>query len=209
FALYTSPPKTAKYSATWFKQLTFSNATDIIYPAAHKSHAISQWTFSPDIPSGQAATVIAVNEAVPSMEDLAPILQGMESAYSTGSRSVAVTLTVAGESSSHLYHFSKIRMFNHINNNRIPVESAADLIHHFSTTSIIPPALILALENLPIQSRIRGLRSTDFPLWKLSCLLREEWLHEDVLNALAELMYFSHAAGSLEQNPDTLMLPTT
>jgi hypothetical protein len=108
FALYTSPPKTAKYSATWFKQLTFSNATDIIYPAAHKSHAISQWTFSPDIPSGQAATVIAANEAVPSMEDLAPILQGMESAYSTGSRSVAVTLTVAGESSSHLYHFSKV-----------------------------------------------------------------------------------------------------
>jgi hypothetical protein len=100
-------------------------------------------------------------------------------------------------------------MFNHINNNRIPVESAADLIRHFSTTSIIPPALILALENLPIQSRIRGLRSTDFPLWKLSCLLGEEWLHEDVLNAFAELMYFSHAAGSLEQNPDTLMLPTT
>ncbi|KAJ7674380.1 hypothetical protein B0H14DRAFT_2423848 [Mycena olivaceomarginata] len=62
--------------------------------------------------------------------------------------------------------------------------------------------------DLPISLPIFGFHITDFPLWKLSCLLGEEWLHDDVLNALAELLYFSLAANSPSGAPSTLVLPT-
>jgi hypothetical protein len=65
-----------------------------------------------------------------------------------------------------------------------------------------------AFFNLPIRKLVCRFCVTDFPLWKLSCLLCEEWLHEDVLNALAELLYFSQAAVSTSEIPTTLILPT-
>ncbi|KAF7359582.1 hypothetical protein MVEN_00681900 [Mycena venus] len=62
--------------------------------------------------------------------------------------------------------------------------------------------------DLPICAPIFGFYVTEFPLWKLSCLLGEEWLHEDILNALTELLYFSLAANSPSGAPSTLILPT-
>jgi hypothetical protein len=55
---------------------------------------------------------------------------------------------------------------------------------------------------------IFGFYVADFPLWKLGCLLNEDWLHEDVVNALAELLYFTEAAKSTSGTPSTLILPT-
>ncbi|KAJ7252653.1 hypothetical protein C8J57DRAFT_1519965 [Mycena rebaudengoi] len=122
------------------------------------------------------------------MADLVPISKEMEAAYSAGSRSVAVTFTVDEKRSEQLYHFSKIRLFIHINNYQVAVQSTHDLVHHLSTSSIVSSGFFSAFITLPILSAIRGLRGSTFPLWKLSCLLREEWLHDDVLNALAELI---------------------
>ncbi|KAJ7193101.1 hypothetical protein C8J57DRAFT_1548550 [Mycena rebaudengoi] len=113
------------------------------------------------------------------MADLVSISKEMEAAYSAGSRSVAVTFTVDGKRLEQLYHFSKIRLFVHINNYQVAVQSAHDSVHHFSTSSIISSGFFSAFITLPILSAIRGLRGSTFPLWKLSCLLREEWLHED------------------------------
>ena len=47
---------------------------------------------------------------------------------------------------------------------------------------------------------------TKFPLWKLSCLLDEDWLEEDVLNAMAEHLYFRIAAEA--DDMDFVYLPT-
>ncbi|KAJ7236401.1 hypothetical protein C8J57DRAFT_1004794, partial [Mycena rebaudengoi] len=163
----------------------------------------------PEIPAGHA-TVIDINEPVLHMADLVPISKEMEAAYSAGSRSVAVTFTVDGKRSEQLYHFQRcIRLFIHIKNYQVAVQSAHDLVHHLSTSSIVSSGFFSAFITLPILSAIRGLRGSTFPLWKLSCLLREEWLHEDVLNALAELMYFSNAARSAERDPSILIYPTT
>ncbi|KAJ7278784.1 hypothetical protein C8J57DRAFT_1059407 [Mycena rebaudengoi] len=201
FALYSSPEKSAQYSVTWFQKLTFSGSIKLIYPLIQKPQNIVQWAFSPEIPAGHATTMIDINEPVPHMADLVPISKEMEAAYSAGSRSVAVTFTVDGKRSEQLYQFSKIRLFIHINNYQVAVQSAHNLVHHLSTSSIVSSGFFSAFITLPILSAIRGLRGSTFPLWKLSCLLREEWLHEDILNALAELMYFQMQLGRLNGIP--------
>src|SRR6266436_2676306 len=57
-----------------------------------------------------------------------------------------------------------------------------------------------------ITSPIAGFHVTEFPLWKLGCLLDEDWLEEDVLNAMAELLYFRIAAEA--DDVDFVYLPT-
>jgi len=53
---------------------------------------------------------------------------------------------------------------------------------------------------------IAGFHVTEFLLWKLGCLLDEDWLEEDVLNAMAELLYFRIAAEA--DDVDFVYLPT-
>ncbi|KAJ7784916.1 hypothetical protein DFH07DRAFT_975253 [Mycena maculata] len=59
---------------------------------------------------------------------------------------------------------------------------------------------------LPIP--IFGFCVADLPLWKLSCLLGEQWLHEDVLDAIEELLYFSQVTCSPSGTLSTLILPS-
>ena len=54
-----------------------------------------------------------------------------------------------------------------------------------------------------------------FPLWKLGYFLSEEWLQDEVLDGLAELVYFKTAATAVPNNttpnqpPTFLYLPTS
>lgn len=55
----------------------------------------------------------------------------------------------------------------------------------------------------------QGFYIADFPLWKLHCLLDENYLEEDVLNAISELLYFRRAVVSTEPHPTFLFMPTS
>lgn len=50
--------------------------------------------------------------------------------------------------------------------------------------------IVTRLADIPIKQSISGFYSTDFPLWRLGCLLGETWVDEDVLNGMSELLYF-------------------
>ena len=65
------------------------------------------------------------------------------------------------------------------------------------------------LKNQRINSAIRGLFGTEFPLWRLGELLDETWVGEDILNGLAELLYFRQAAENTHPNPTFLYLQTS
>lgn len=65
------------------------------------------------------------------------------------------------------------------------------------------------LKKQPINSAICGLYGTSFPLFQLGELLDETWVGEDVLNGLAELLYFRQAAESASPNPSFLYLQTS
>ncbi|KAJ7205782.1 hypothetical protein GGX14DRAFT_397480 [Mycena pura] len=199
FDTYSTPHPSTRYSATYFGEITFKQATTLTFPVIYEPDSIAAWTFTDEIPT-DAETKLQPGEGVPDIADLASILREMEQAFSEGTRSVTVTIRVSGK--------PIIRLFRNLNNNKIAVHSARALAIHLSSIPLVSPVLLDRFLDLPICRPIFGFCVTDFPLWKLSCLLREEWLHEDVLNALAELLYFSQAANSTSDAPSTLILPT-
>ncbi|KAG1724467.1 hypothetical protein EDB19DRAFT_1644568 [Suillus lakei] len=56
---------------------------------------------------------------------------------------------------------------------------------------------------------IQGFHITEFPLWKLGCLLDENWVEEVALNGMAELLYFQLASASKFSCPSFLFLLTS
>ncbi|KAJ7804801.1 hypothetical protein B0H14DRAFT_3485921 [Mycena olivaceomarginata] len=165
------PYPSTLYSATYFSELTFNEAAEIDFPVIYRPNTILTWTFTHDIPAAVDSTV-QLNEGVPHSDDLLPIQQEMEHKYSEGARSVAVKLRVAGEAVTRVYYFSKVRLFVHLNNNKMAVDSAHTLVAPLCAADI------------------------------------EEWVHDDVLNVLAELFYFQQAALADTSLPSTLILPT-
>ena len=104
----------------------------------------------------------------------------------------------------------KLRLFILINNNEIAVSSARKLVQRLE----LPHFQLLGtvfddLKSQRINSAICGLLGTEFPLWKLGELLDETWVGEDILNGLAELLYFQQAAKNPYPNPTFLYLQTS
>lgn len=81
-----------------------------------------------------------------------------------------------------------------------------NLVYRLTTHMWLAPEFIERLLDECITSPISGFHVTEFPLWKLGYLLDENWLEEDVLNALAELCYFRITADT--DCADFVYLPT-
>lgn len=94
-----------------------------------------------------------------------------------------------------------------INNNQLPVDYSRRLLGHISTHSMLSSIHVQKFSTSTIRSPVAGFCITDYPLWKLGCLLDENWLEEDVLNSLLELLYFHLAAVSMNSEPTALFLP--
>ncbi|KAK6977353.1 hypothetical protein R3P38DRAFT_3476237, partial [Favolaschia claudopus] len=202
---YSTPDPSSQFSFAYFTGLSFGEAAKLHYPNIYPPKTISAWTFTHEA----AVSDLASNEAVPHLDDLNSILNGMEAAFNRGARSVGVTLTVSGRNYYHSYSFIKIRIFAHINNFSIAVDSAHALVDYMTTTSLLTPTLLDRFLSTPMTSKMFGIYVSDFPLWKLSCLLGEDWLHEDVVNALSELLYFTAVAESDAVDPPVVILPTS
>ena len=100
-------------------------------------------------------------------------------------------------------------MFILINNNEVAVSSARKLVQRLELPQFELGAILEDLKKQTINSPVCGLYGTNFPLWKLGELLDETWVGEDVLNGLAELLYFRQAAESTNTNPPFLSLQTS
>jgi hypothetical protein len=83
---------------------------------------------------------------------------------------------------------------------------ACSILYHITTHLGLAEEIIEHFQKECIKAPIAGFHVTEFPLWKLGCLLNEEWLEEDILNAMAELLYFRTAASA--KDIEFLYLPT-
>jgi hypothetical protein len=106
FTTYSSPRPSQLYSSTYFCEINFRNATEVVYPAIYEPNTISGWTFTSEVPT-DADSDIRPNEGIPDIADLCPIMREMEQKFSDGARSVAVSLSVPGGTVNELYHLSK------------------------------------------------------------------------------------------------------
>lgn len=101
----------------------------------------------------------------------------------------------------------QLQLMKLINHNREAFTAASKLWSRISNYLGLSENIFDHFEGQRIKSLISGFHGTDFPLWKLACLLDEEWLEEDVLNAMAELLYFRTAAAT--GNTAFVYLPTS
>ncbi|KAJ7624629.1 hypothetical protein FB45DRAFT_751843, partial [Roridomyces roridus] len=205
---YAAPAATLKFSIPYFASLTFSRVLDLDYPTISSTSIVQRWCFSNETPTTASGVVILPGELIPPLKDLLPITRDLESAFQNGSRSVTLLLNVGGSASALHLHFSKIRLLITINNNRSAVLGAQNLYRHILSNALLSPEDIERFGRLSIFAPVVGFRITDFPLWKLSCLLGETWLEEDVLNALLELLYLQEAIKTRD-DPSFLILPTS
>ena len=68
---------------------------------------------------------------------------------------------------------------------------AQKLVHHVSRAEFdLPHDVLVDFLNTRIFGKAQGFYVAEFPLWQLGCLLQENWLEEDILNCMAELLYF-------------------
>ncbi|KAH7903228.1 hypothetical protein BJ138DRAFT_1020965, partial [Hygrophoropsis aurantiaca] len=208
FSAYSTPNESSAYSTHYFNHITFERAAGVEYPTIAPAGAVSKWFFHADIPANAQATLILPGEIIFHVNDVQPIIQEMESAFMDGARSVCIEALIDGEIVTRVYHFAKIRSFVLINNHKHPILLARQLFGHVTTKLNISQEYAESFAKEIITRQMQGLYVTDFPLWKLGYLLDENWVEEDVLNSLAEMLYFRLAAESVDRDPTFLFLPT-
>ncbi|KAF8959342.1 hypothetical protein BDZ97DRAFT_1667349, partial [Flammula alnicola] len=191
FSTYAAPPPHLAFSAEFFNSLKISQIPDLSYPSLAEIGSVYWTAFSIEMPSSAAATIIVPGEVLPHFSDLRPITSEMEKEFKDGMRSVYIKFTHSGVNYSVNYSFSKINLIRNISNYQLAAQECRHLLTHLELPRFQFLGLALeAFHNAPFLSRIHGFFVTDFPLYKLGCLLGEKWLEEDVFNALAELSYF-------------------
>lgn len=230
YGKYASPNTLAMYSSQFFNELTFERASWLAkdYPVIASPGAMIHWVFHDAVPASAMATVVVPGEVIPHIKDLLPICKQMEDAFNAGQRSVVATFLESGQYIEKNIHFSKvstslcstvllcnkltdmqIRLFMLINNNKKMVEYASGVFDQL-TFNKLASDVVEKFKRACIMSPVSGFFVTAFPLWQLGCLLNENWLEEDVLNSMAELLYFRTAATTSQGNdPSFIFLPTT
>ncbi|KAJ3911610.1 hypothetical protein F5877DRAFT_85747, partial [Lentinula edodes] len=202
-SVYCNPAHHAAFSNDFFHELTFARALEVSIPAIAPEGCLLGWIFDVGIPSTKAATVIIPGKIIPHLNDLLPIIRAMESAYVEGKRSVQMHMRVSGQESVRSYHFSKIRLFISVSNNAPSVSAAHRLVDALSvpSTFTLSTELLSRFMHEKLQHQIRGFTAT-CSLWNLVCLLDEEWLYDDILNCLSELLYFRLAASTKSESSE-------
>ncbi|KAE9386418.1 hypothetical protein BT96DRAFT_1006114 [Gymnopus androsaceus JB14] len=204
---YSTPLPHAAFSDDFFCQVTFLQAGELSLPVIAAKGMLSHWTFDHDLPSTTAATVILPNEIVPHMSNLQAITSSMEKAYIDGYQLVNLSLNIDGGCITGTYHFSKICLYILINNNYPAVDAGRRLAEALEKSSLSAD-LISRFMREKLWTQIQGFSAT-CALWNLVSLLDEEWLYDNILNCLSELLYFQRATAADESKPPPFMfLPT-
>ncbi|KAJ7447813.1 hypothetical protein FB451DRAFT_1054229, partial [Mycena latifolia] len=167
--------------------------------------------FDTTVPTSETEILIGDGEIIPHIRDLLRLTQVMESAYNNqNARSAWLTLKSNNQSYNVRYHFSKIRLIVSICNNFPHINQAAALIGHLRSSLILEPHWIDVFSASHIHDPIQGFQVAQYPLYKLFCLLDENWVEDDIGDSISELAYLRLAAwGSPGVNPPSLFLPTS
>ncbi|KAF5383675.1 hypothetical protein D9615_003671 [Tricholomella constricta] len=207
FRSFASPSPHLAYSTEFFDALSVSQICELSYPVVAPVGSVLAMNLSSNTPTSASATVIKPGEVIPSFRDLTSITAHMEADYNTnGMRSAWVKFRYLEEEYEMVYHFSKINLIRNVTNYEPAVQAFRHLISHLQSAQFrLGPAWDTFLK-MSFTARIEG----------------ENWLEEDIFNALLELSYFRRAhrmqdlvpAEFNEQPrhlpvPDILLLPTS
>ena len=112
YETYSTPNRYAAYSSMFFATLTFKDASELVYPVIAPPGSIVYGNFdemfSSEVHASASATVILPSDIIPHVDDVLPIIRALPAKFSSGMRSVMLTLFVGGQKMTFAYHFSKV-----------------------------------------------------------------------------------------------------
>ncbi|KAJ7713760.1 hypothetical protein DFH07DRAFT_711052, partial [Mycena maculata] len=197
---YETPSYSTKYSKHYFDSLTFRQCVDLYVapPGTHpyilRPKCLISFHFDAEVPTSEEEIIVVAAENIPHIADLLEVTKGLESAYDVGAHAVWLDLSVNGHRSSVRYHFSKLRLVINICNNFPHIKNAAEILLHIEESGILHPHWIELFGTEHIHATIHGFQVTQYPLHKLSCLLGENWVEDDVGDSITELAYLRLAS---------------
>ncbi|KAE9409027.1 hypothetical protein BT96DRAFT_985351 [Gymnopus androsaceus JB14] len=211
FDVYTTSSASTLYSSQFFTNLSFQDASVLLLHTALPDGLLLCWSFLSTQPADvddDWAHYVALSEEIPLQADLLPVMSKLNEGYDAGNRFVRFTLksTQYGEYTL-VFHFAKLRLFTSINNHREAISLSRDLLHRIESSTAFPDDIVEHFRHACITGVIHGFLGSDYPMWKLGTLLDENYVDEEVINSLAELLYLRQAANAFGE-PTFLFLPT-
>ncbi|KAE9409048.1 hypothetical protein BT96DRAFT_784582, partial [Gymnopus androsaceus JB14] len=193
FDVYTTSSASTLYSSQFFTNLSFQDASVLLLPTALPDGSLLCWSFL----STQLADVdddwaryVALSKEIPSQADLLPVMSKLNEGYDAGNRFICFTLKSTRYSEYMLvFHFAKLRLFTSINNHCKAISFSRDLLCCIESSTAFPDDIVEHFCHACITGAIHGFLGSDYPMWKLGTLFDENYVDEEVINSLAELLY--------------------
>ena len=88
------------------------------------------------------------------------------------------------------------------------VSFSAELLDHIHGTDVFSDEVVESILDERITAPINGFQTSDYPLWKLGTLLHKNYVNEEVINSLTELLYLRHGANTPSGEPSVIIPPT-
>ncbi|KAJ7906954.1 hypothetical protein B0H13DRAFT_1618960, partial [Mycena leptocephala] len=192
FSAYSTPHPQTRFSNESFREITVAEADDIVrnnqLPHILPKNTATSWVFTREVPIAVSEIIVAAGEFIPCLDDLLPITQAMEFAFSQQGRALSVFSYPTAQCATICQKY--IRLALNLNNQVNNLHLMSDLLDRVIKSSLLLPNLIDEFKRNKFTEPLAGFLLTDTPLYSLGCLLDERWAIEDVLNARAELTYF-------------------
>ncbi|KAE9395705.1 hypothetical protein BT96DRAFT_1043280 [Gymnopus androsaceus JB14] len=177
FDKYMTSGLSVLYLSAYFSNISFRDAVLLSMPEALPQGSLMKWVFLPKIHVEEEALFVSPTEQILAQSDLLPLMSELREAFDAGKRSVAVTIKLESGEDHAIFHFAK---------SREAVSFSTELLDHIHGTDVFSDECITA--------PINGFQTSDYPLWKLGTLLHENYVDEEVINSLTELLYLRHGA---------------
>ncbi|KIJ91595.1 hypothetical protein K443DRAFT_114809 [Laccaria amethystina LaAM-08-1] len=111
YEAYSMPNRYAAYSSTFFATLTLKAASELLYPTIAPPGSVVKKNFEEmfnhEVHASAPATLILPTDTIPHVDDVLPIIRMLPNEFSKGKRSVTLTLSIGGQETTSVYHFSK------------------------------------------------------------------------------------------------------
>ncbi|KAJ7681724.1 hypothetical protein B0H14DRAFT_2245095, partial [Mycena olivaceomarginata] len=207
FAAYTAPHPKTRFSPEFFASITIAEAADLVcnnlLPCVLPKNSVSKWVWDHTELTAIPEIAITSGESIPCLEDIYPITQKPEAAY------YQYTVHLVCVQYQLIPSFESLRLIIAVNNQTYNLIAVANLLGRVVSAPLLLPELIEEFRLSRFSEPLAGFHVTQTRVYTLGCLLNEQWVHEDVLNARAELIYFWCAVLYNDKEPSFLFLPTS
>ena len=112
YEAYSMPNHYAAYSLTFFATLTLKAASELAYPTIAPLGSIVkkdfEEMFNHEVHASAPATIILPTNTILHVDDVLLINCMLPNEFSKGKQSVTLTLSIGGQETTSVYHFSKV-----------------------------------------------------------------------------------------------------